>query len=509
MKRNELDRLIDDCLESCLSENDAAALSAELEASAEARARYWEAAAIHGLLDQAMHQSSLQVITGEGRPQRENFIPWRAVAAAALVVMGIGIAWWTIVRNESSNVPVATVLYAEGCEWMMPNEIAEGERLAPQRFHLSKGMALVRFDGGAEMMMRGETEWELISATEAKLALGDVSVRAEGDAAGFVLETPSASLLDLGTEFTVKVDDSKATELHVTEGEVAYEQDGETTVLAAGKSVRLERSQQPKSIASRAQNFGELLRSANPSEKPELMMVYHGFQYDEGNYAPDQINSGKGWAGSWRTPRDRQMHIVQGQPEIPWRMNRGNVGMLEMPAGGYVCSRPMAQPLRMNEKGITYFSFITQKSLLDADGKSTSSDRLRFTISSRAKPKNNFLSFGYGANQQPYVSASSFGTERSLSQISEGQNLLWIGKIIRSPEGGDELYFRIFGQDAELDFVEPQTWHVNFHRIKMDGELDLLTIASHGSSSIMVDEIRMGSTWRSVVPVSVFRKSTP
>ncbi|MEO6755421.1 MAG: hypothetical protein ABIP85_26930 [Chthoniobacteraceae bacterium] len=90
MKPNELDALIEDCLEGRLSEADAARLSAELQESPAARTRYWESASIHGLLEHTMQQASLRVITGEATPRPTRWLQWRPLmAAAAGIAIGI------------------------------------------------------------------------------------------------------------------------------------------------------------------------------------------------------------------------------------------------------------------------------------------------------------------------------------------------------------------------------------------------------------------------------------
>ena len=110
----ELDALIDDCLEGRLDEADAARLSAQLEQSAEARARYWEAASIHGLLEHVIQNASLRVVTGQAlptvsRPQR--WIQWRPLTAAAAGLM-IGLFSASLVfgfvvqRGMAKKVPV-------------------------------------------------------------------------------------------------------------------------------------------------------------------------------------------------------------------------------------------------------------------------------------------------------------------------------------------------------------------------------------------------------------------
>ena len=85
--QSELDALIDDCLEGRLSEPDAAKLSAYLEQSAEARARYWEAASVHGLLEHVMQNASLRAVTGQALPivsRAHRWLQWRSLTAAAM-----------------------------------------------------------------------------------------------------------------------------------------------------------------------------------------------------------------------------------------------------------------------------------------------------------------------------------------------------------------------------------------------------------------------------------------
>lgn len=457
------------------------------------------------------------------RGQTVAFPSWLRYAAA--VVLAVGGMWLASTWLNAGRAPrtqavsgeiapwVATVLFSEGCQWRSGRVVSEGERLTTETLHLAKGLAILRFDGGAEMVLRGETELELQSATHAKLLRGDVVVRAEGEAAGFKLDTPSVSLLDLGTEFAVKVVGG-GTELHVSEGAVAYAQGGVTETLPAGKAVRLERARPAEAIAADAPRFAQLVREANPRERPEMMLAHDGFNYEEGSHPPGKIAGGKGWAGPWRV-REKEvsgrseadtttdMHIVQGPTNLPWRMNRGGIGMLELPTGVCVRIRPMSLPLDMHRDGITYFSLITQE---PARPSGRSRETIRLTFRSSAD-EGDFLSFGYGQHSKPFIRGASFGIAQSLSPVPDGQSLLWIGKIICRAEGDDEVSFRIYGEHDALDFAEPGAWHVT-RSVRMKAALDLLLIASSGNAPRRVDELRIGATWRSVVPISTFRAHT-
>lgn len=124
MKPNELDRLIDDCLEGCLSEADAARLSSLMEESPEARARYWEAATVHGLLESSLQQASLRVITGEAGRESGKLVRWwqwrpLATAAAAGLMFGIlsaSMVWAYAVPLTGRALEHSVAILAEGFE---------------------------------------------------------------------------------------------------------------------------------------------------------------------------------------------------------------------------------------------------------------------------------------------------------------------------------------------------------------------------------------------------------
>ncbi len=131
MNTEELDQLIHDCLEGCLSESGAARLSALLEDSAEARERYWATASVHGLLEHSLQQASLRVITGqEIRAQLPgvrwfHWRPWAAAAAGlAFGIFGASMVWAYGLpmanRAAERTIPVLTEGF-EDSRMMPPN----------------------------------------------------------------------------------------------------------------------------------------------------------------------------------------------------------------------------------------------------------------------------------------------------------------------------------------------------------------------------------------------------
>ena len=252
------------------------------------------------------------------------------------------------------------------------------------------------------------------------------------------------------------------------------------------------------------------------------MRVYEGFFYEAGRYPPGEIVRGKGWAGPWRlrTPlesrRHREpdtttdMHIVHGKLNVAWPVPGGRLGMLEMPAGRTYRVRPMSAPIDLASENVTYFSMMTQEPDHSFRAKAARpQEGVRLTFRSSEDYWGDALSFGLSSDQRPVVNNGRGDSTRSAQSIPDEQSLLWIGKILSRADGEDEVSFRIYGQDDALDFMEPAEWHVSTRGLEMKARLDLVLLTSHGTSPRIVDELRIGPTWRSVVPIRQMAANSP
>ncbi|MEM6917041.1 MAG: FecR domain-containing protein, partial [Verrucomicrobiota bacterium] len=286
---------------------------------------------------QTLLESSPPLMEGMGlhdREERRTTIDFFRVAiplavAAMVTVLGIFFLRANQVGTDvdaGESIQVATLLLEEGCRWNS-RRFMEGERLSPGAIDLDGGTAVIRFDGGAELIMTGPGRVDLLTPMSASLLGGEVVIRAEEGAEGFQLSTPSGDLIDLGTEFAVKIDEQGHTELHVHEGEVAIGASLEpSSIVREGNAVRLpsEGGAELSELPLNAPRFSELMARAAPKERRDLMIAYEGFHEEAGEYKPYQLNSGKGWAGPWRlrregesgnTPKDssREMTIAYSQ----------------------------------------------------------------------------------------------------------------------------------------------------------------------------------------------------
>lgn len=172
---------------------------------------------------------------------------WRTgilVGLAASLLLAIG--WFAhsgsqTARGSSDPAPVATLTAARSCKWdggTLPTE--EGARLATGKLRLAEEVAKITFDTGAEVRLEGPAELQIVSAGKCVLTSGRVVAKVPPPAIGFVIDTPSAELTDLGTEFGVNVRDGKAAEVQVFEGIVDAKDrsTGKVERMHTGKNLR-------------------------------------------------------------------------------------------------------------------------------------------------------------------------------------------------------------------------------------------------------------------------------
>ncbi|MFG0296328.1 MAG: LamG-like jellyroll fold domain-containing protein [Maioricimonas sp. JB045] len=113
--------------------------------------------------------------------------------------------------------PVAVLTYVED-----PQQagIGVGTRLHPGTLTIRQGRVQLDFFTGARVSLEGPAELLIVSKDAATLLSGRAAARVPDSARGFVLKTPEAAVVDLGTEFGVTVAEDGATDVEVLEGEV-------------------------------------------------------------------------------------------------------------------------------------------------------------------------------------------------------------------------------------------------------------------------------------------------
>jgi hypothetical protein len=163
------------------------------------------------------------------RPAPRRFTPawlrdhWRPLALAAGFTLVAWLGWTQFPpRSTASGPPVATLSNASGTALYAsdrPVKIAMGSTLAAGPLHLRRGLLELTYPSGVVLVVEAPARFDLRTATTLWLGEGNISARVPKGAQGFVIETASARIVDLGTEFAVSAM-TVSSEVHVFKGEV-------------------------------------------------------------------------------------------------------------------------------------------------------------------------------------------------------------------------------------------------------------------------------------------------
>ena len=137
---------------------------------------------------------------------------WIATAAAA----AIALAAFIFLRPEKAAGVGAEVVSSEnaGAAWL------KGTRLLLSKLDIKSGTVRLRLDNGALVMLTAPVAAEFISPLRVKVRHGQITADVHGGGKGFVVEANGTEVVDLGTEFGVKVSERGDTDVVVFEGEV-------------------------------------------------------------------------------------------------------------------------------------------------------------------------------------------------------------------------------------------------------------------------------------------------
>lgn len=125
--------------------------------------------------------------------------------------------------EELRPVGVGQVTGVNACQWAKgasPVGFYERVRIG-QKFHLDAGLLEITYDTGFKAILEGPVKYEVTSSNGGFLSLGRLTGQATTERArGFAVDTPTASVTDLGTEFGAEVAPDGRVEAVVFSGEV-------------------------------------------------------------------------------------------------------------------------------------------------------------------------------------------------------------------------------------------------------------------------------------------------
>ncbi|WP_372897542.1 LamG-like jellyroll fold domain-containing protein [Stieleria sp.] len=144
----------------------------------------------------------------------------------------------TIQKNEPSATGFGVLSGQSDAVW--EGEAIENGGLLPQgELHLVSGLVHVELFSGVQMVIRGEAMFSIDSPMQVSMRKGSARAHVPEPAHGFRLKTGAGEVIDLGTEFTVDVDETRSS-VKVVDGEVELRtREAETRRLRDGEGIEL------------------------------------------------------------------------------------------------------------------------------------------------------------------------------------------------------------------------------------------------------------------------------
>jgi len=266
----------------------------------------------------------------------------RSLVLTLLLAVGLpGILFLLLVlhvtRQPGPVTPLAKITRTHECVWSEgTTALSTGAGVfAGEQLRLTEGLLEITFARGAKVLLEGPATFNVTDAAQGFLHNGSLVAKVQKGAEGFTIQTPAVAVVDLGTEFGVRVDDERGTaEVEVFQGKVelrATAEEGPSRTLrqhlVAGRAARVEVTDRQgalpiireitPAVVSFVRQIPQVpkrpLVPIKPSDadKPEAAIVAD-FSGGEGNAQVDQFPgvAGSGWAAGWNVGEAGELKCI-------------------------------------------------------------------------------------------------------------------------------------------------------------------------------------------------------
>ena len=173
------------------------------------------------------HKSELQRIVPDrshiqASRGRVNRLAWVTAFASLAAFVFLLVYVHFSQRFMSEPVAVVTDVITAGRQ-ELDSSLKPGGRLFTRRgtIRLDEGVVKITFDNGADVVIEGPSEFEVITYDEISLTSGRLYANVPHRTVGFIVSTLNAKVIDLGTGFGVYADATGSTDVHVLDGKVS------------------------------------------------------------------------------------------------------------------------------------------------------------------------------------------------------------------------------------------------------------------------------------------------
>jgi hypothetical protein len=151
---------------------------------------------------------------------------YTTIIVASLVYGVFGYLAWDLrpdnVTTDTGMASVAVISDSADVKWSSdatsPSSKSSIHRGEPLK--IESGTMELELNAGTKLVVEGPAEWSIDGQNKVSLRAGKLTAHVPKEAIGFTIETPAATIVDLGTEFGVEVDSSGRANVEVFQGKV-------------------------------------------------------------------------------------------------------------------------------------------------------------------------------------------------------------------------------------------------------------------------------------------------
>ena len=260
--------LIQEMLDGVLDEDGRADLLKRVASDEEVRQLYLNQIAAHSALKAVLadclpHRTDAAHV-GNAEPRSVFTVKSRwpviavvvSIAATILLLLGsityLGSRDANVVQSRAPS-HLAIVTQAVGAYNREGVAIRSGQKVESGELRVDRGVVRLDFVNGARLAVEGPAKIEVVDEMQVVLLRGIITATIPESAVGFVVDTDTARVVDLGTSFGVSVGDHGTTDVCVFEGEVTVRRKGSAVIqpslVREGEAVRASKGSPSVDIA--------------------------------------------------------------------------------------------------------------------------------------------------------------------------------------------------------------------------------------------------------------------
>ena len=239
MKDHELQDWIDGSFNGVATDAESELLEERLLHDEVARKHYLNEANLHASLRRRFSagEARLSLLLDPPNVGRLSFSRRKVVVGLA-VAASVALIASFFDRYVAKSPPTAVIAHVIGAYDEDGATYEAGDTVSPGVFKISRGVARLDFSSGARVSVEGPAQVEVIDEMKVILNQGVVTATIPEPAVGFIIDTPTAHVVDLGTSFGVSVDTAGLTDVYVFDGEVEVSSRDGRKAGAVGKLLR-------------------------------------------------------------------------------------------------------------------------------------------------------------------------------------------------------------------------------------------------------------------------------